>query len=102
MSDQISKTTASAQIKKPNSRRVSDPKRRKSGTKKTQLVRLLHGKSGADVAAISAKLGWQAHSTRAALSGLRKAGYVITAEKGEGGKPTRYRIAAEPAAQVAE
>ncbi|WP_420558857.1 DUF3489 domain-containing protein [Roseovarius sp.] len=46
--------------------------------------------------ALSKKLGWQTHSTRAALTGLRKAGFEIAATKSEDGKPTRYRIAAEP------
>ena len=65
-------------------------------TKKSQLIRLLRHKNGADVAAISRKLGWQPHTTRAALTGLRKAGYGITAEKSGDGKPARYRITTAP------
>jgi hypothetical protein len=65
-------------------------------TKKAQLIRTLSAKAGADIATISGKLGWQAHSTRAAITGLRKAGCEITVEKAEGGKPSRYRIIAEP------
>ena len=42
-------------------------------TKKAQLIKLLGRKSGADIVALSDKLGWQQHTTRAALSGLRKA-----------------------------
>lgn len=64
--------------------------------KKAQLIRILNSKAGVDITAISEKLGWQTHTTRAALSGLRKAGYEIAAEKPGGGKPTRYRITAEP------
>lgn len=37
--------------------------------------------------------------TRAALTGLRKAGFEIAATKSEDGKPTRYRITAEPDAE---
>jgi hypothetical protein len=44
----------------------------KGPSKKTQLIKLLSRKSGADAKAISAKFGWQPHTTRAALSGLRK------------------------------
>ena len=73
--------------------RKPEPKRQ---TKKQQLIRMLNGKAGADVATISGKLGWQQHTTRAALTHLRKAGYTIAAEKPEGGKPARYRIAAAP------
>jgi hypothetical protein len=65
-------------------------------TKKAQLIKMLSAKAGADIATISGKLAWQTHTTRAAITGLRKAGYEITVEKAEGGKPTRYRIIAEP------
>lgn len=65
-------------------------------TKKAQLIRMLQSRTGSDIAAISKKLGWQSHTTRAALTGLRKAGYEIAATKSEDGKPTRYRIMAEP------
>ncbi len=65
-------------------------------TKKQQLIRMLSGKAGADVATISDKLGWQQHTTRAALTHLRKAGYEIAAEKPVDGKPARYRITAAP------
>lgn len=65
-------------------------------TKKSQLIKMLSAKAGADIATISGKLGWQTHTTRAAITGLRKAGYEITVEKADAGKPTRYRIIAEP------
>jgi predicted ArsR family transcriptional regulator len=69
----------------------------KPKTKKQQLIQLLTRKSGADVATISKKLGWQTHTTRAALTGLRKAGYEVLGEKPDEGKPKRYRISAMPA-----
>lgn len=65
-------------------------------TKKAQLIRMLKSRTGTDVEVVSKKLGWQSHTTRAALTGLRKAGFEITSEKPEGGKPTRYRITSEP------
>lgn len=65
-------------------------------TKKQQLINMLGGKAGADVATVSKKLGWQSHTTRAALSGLRKAGYELTAKRPAEGKPARYRITAAP------
>lgn len=64
----------------------------KPGSKTHQLIRLLSGKTGADVLTISQKLGWQAHTTRAAITGLRKAGHPIDHVKGVNGKPGRYRI----------
>ena len=69
----------------------------KPKTKKAQLIQLLTRKTGADVATISNKLGWQSHTTRAALTGLRKAGFEISAEKPGEGKPLSYRITAQPA-----
>ncbi|QFT93921.1 hypothetical protein FIU86_13810 [Roseovarius sp. THAF9] len=69
-------------------------------TKKAQLIVMLQTKTGSDIAAISKKMGWQTHTTRAALTGLRKAGYQIAATKSDDGKPTRYRIAAEPEARL--
>jgi hypothetical protein len=65
-------------------------------TKKAQLIRLTSVKAGADVAAISGKLGWQPHTTRAAITGLKKAGYEVTTEKPDPDKPTRYRISTKP------
>jgi predicted ArsR family transcriptional regulator len=76
--------------------RQSKPK-----TKKTQLIQMLSRKAGADVAAISEKFGWLPHTTRAALTGLRKSGYELTPEKPGNGKPSRYRITGRPAADVA-
>lgn len=65
-------------------------------TKKDQLIKLLGAKAGADIGVLSEKLGWQQHTTRAALTGLRKAGYEIAGEKpAKGGKST-YRILAAP------
>ena len=63
-------------------------------TKKAQLIRMLSRKSGADVSAISDKFGWLPHTTRAALSGLRKSGFELTSEKpGNGGLSLRHLIA---------
>jgi predicted ArsR family transcriptional regulator len=66
-------------------------------TKKAQLIRMLTRKAGADVATISEKLGWLPHTTRAALTGLRKAGFEIKLEKTGKGKPSCYRIAEKSA-----
>lgn len=70
----------------------------KRPSKKAQLIKLLSRKSGADAAVIGAKFGWQPHTTRAALSGLRKAGFDVTKQSAVAGKPLRYRIVIEPTA----
>ncbi|MCV2863524.1 DUF3489 domain-containing protein [Defluviimonas sp. WL0075] len=63
-------------------------------SKRQQLIRLLSAKAGADVAMIDRKLGWQPHTVRAALSGLRKAGYKVEAARPGEGRAVRYRILA--------
>lgn len=68
----------------------------KPKTKKAQLIRMLNRKTGADVSAISEKFGWLPHTTRAALSGLRKSGFELAAENPGNGQPSRYRIVANP------
>ena len=70
-------------------------------TKKARLISFLSTKNGADVATISKNLGWLPHTTRAALTGLRKAGYEITSIKPGSGKPSRYQIIAMPDADAA-
>jgi hypothetical protein len=62
-------------------------------TKKARLIARLEDALGVDVATLSTELGWQPHSTRAALTGLRKNGYTIERLPSEPDQPTRYRIA---------
>ena len=68
-------------------------------TKKDQLIKLLGTKSGADIKSLSEKLGWQQHTTRAAMSGLRKAGYEVAGEKTAKGGMSKFRILSAPAEQ---
>lgn len=72
-------------------------KKTKADTKSAQLIALLKTKTGADVAVLSEKLGWQTHTVRAALTRLKQAGYPF--EKTKTGKPPRtfYRITGEAA-----
>ena len=61
------------------------------------LVRLLKASAGREIATLSRELGWQPHTTRAALTRLRKAGYAIEKLPRQNDGASRYRIAAEPA-----
>lgn len=54
------------------------------------VLGLLRQEEGATIADITAATGWLPHTTRAALSGLRKKGHVITSAKADGG--SRYHI----------
>lgn len=61
--------------------------------KKTDLVLTLLGREqGATVAEMMAVTGWLAHTTRAALTGLRKKGHVLVRTKRD--DVTCYRLAA--------
>ena len=62
-------------------------------SKKARLIARLKDPLGVDVATLNAELGWQQHSTRAALTGLRKEGYTIERLPSEPGQPSPYRIA---------
>ncbi len=68
----------------------------KPPTKRARLIGLLTAAGGADTATLSAALGWQQHSTRAALTGLRKAGFTIERTTPEGARAATYHITAEP------
>ena len=70
---------------------------RKRTKKKDQLIKLLGTKSGADIKSLSENLGWQQHTTRAAMSGLRKSGCSIIGTKPARGGLALYRIHSSPA-----
>jgi len=66
-------------------------------TKTAILRKLLSRKAGADLATLQSTTGWQPHSVRAAMSGLRKAGYRIDREDpAKAGGGTVYRITCGP------
>ena len=53
-------------------------------TKRDQLAALVIRDEGATLEQMIAATGWLPHTTRAALTGLRKAGYVIDSDKIDG------------------
>lgn len=59
-------------------------------TKRALVISLLRRGEGASIVELVDATGWLPHTTRAALTGLRKKGHAIAAEKVEGA--TRYRI----------
>jgi hypothetical protein len=66
-------------------------------TKTAILRKLLTRKAGADLATLQSGTGWQPHSVRAAMSGLRKAGYTIDrADPAKPGSGAVYRITGGP------
>lgn len=66
-------------------------------TKSELIQKLLSRKSGTDVRALQSATGWQSHSVRAALSGLRRAGFIIVrADPATKGGASVYRINSAP------
>ena len=71
---------------------LSEIKTPRAGSKLDKLVGLLSHKTGTTIAKASESLGWQSHTTRASLTGLKKRGYVIE-RKDRVGKDSLYSIA---------
>lgn len=65
-------------------------------TKHQQIIDLLSRDGGATLDAMSTKVGWLPHSTRAFMTGLKKKGYVIDSSKVEDVR--YYRITTTPGA----
>lgn len=78
---------------------ISDPgksrNRARRPTKKAAIGALLRQSDGTTLAAMMKATGWLAHSVRATLTGLRKAGHEIVRSK-DGQGASRYRVVAEP------
>ena len=70
------------------------------GSKLAGVIILLSREQGAGIEDLTAATGWLPHTTRAALTGLRKRGYVLARERREG-TDTMYRILSEPHAKAA-
>ena len=66
----------------------------REGTRAALLVELLSRQDGASVPDVMERTGWLPHTTRAALTGLRKRGYSVL-RQADGDGVSRYRIAVE-------
>ena len=75
------------------SARVAAPR---DGSKLARVIDLLQRSDGATIPTLTEATGWLPHTTRAALTGLRKRGYAVIRERiGAGGSV--YRISDAPA-----
>jgi DNA-binding MarR family transcriptional regulator len=71
----------------------------RQGSKLAEVMSLLGRKKGAGIEELIAATGWLPHTTRAALTGLRKRGFAIERWRNEQG--TVYRIVAGTASALA-
>ena len=97
MTDMIEVQTAANKPATKRSRKMArEPEAAKvaptepSINKSDVVIGLLQRPGGAKLDEMIAATGWLPHSTRAALTGLKKKGHQITSEKADGVR--RYRI----------
>ena len=62
-----------------------------------QVVELVRRDHGATIDELIAATGWLAHTTRAALTGLRKRGYAVAIDRSDAKRGSFYRIQADEA-----
>jgi Protein of unknown function (DUF3489) len=70
------------------------PSAPRGGSKLAQVIELLHRDHGATIEELIAATGWLAHTTRAALTGLRKRGYAVAIDRSDDKRGSFYRIPA--------
>jgi Protein of unknown function (DUF3489) len=66
----------------------------RGGSKLDRVLVMLSSGSGATVGDLMSETGWLEHSTRAALTGLRRRGYELSLTRGERDGASVYRIPA--------
>ena len=70
------------------------PSAPRGGSKLARVIALLERDHGAILAELIATTGWLAHTTRAALTGLRKRGYAVAIDRSDDNRGSFYRIPA--------
>ena len=70
------------------------PSAPRGGSKLARVIALLERDHGATIAELIAATGWLAHTTRAALTGLRKRGYAVAIDRSDDNRGSFYRIPA--------
>ena len=63
------------------SQSAHQPKLPRVGSKLHTILKQLQAKNGTTLNRMGKATGWQAHTVRAALSGLRKRGFIVTCSK---------------------
>ena len=70
------------------------PSAPRGGSKLARVIGLLERDHGATIKELIAATGWLAHTTRAALTGLRKRGYAVAIDRSDDKRGSFYRITA--------
>ncbi len=77
---------ASGAFDAPSAQALASPRAPRVGTKLAQAVEMLGATEGATIAELSEALDSLPHTTRAALTGLRKRGYALTLDRSDAGR----------------
>ena len=70
------------------------PSAPRGGSKLARVIALLERDHGATIEELIAATGWLAHTTRAALTGLRERGYAVVINRSDDKRGSYYRIPA--------
>jgi hypothetical protein len=73
---------------------ANHPSAPRGGSKLARIIALLERDHGATIEELIAATGWLAHTTRAALTGLRKRGYAVAIDRSDDKRGSFYRILA--------
>ena len=101
--DSLPKPDSNSQtVDRPDSAaaRMPMPMSPRSGTKIAAVIELLQRSDGATIAELAVTTGWLTHTTRAALTDLRKRGYAIAIDRTDKLRGSVYRI--EPMAMSSD
>ena len=79
---------------------VTRPSAPRAGTKLARILELLQRDCGATLKELIAATDWLPHTTRAALTGLRKRRYAVTIEPSDKERGSEYRIRSEEPTDV--
>ena len=96
---------ASASAKAPSAKTAAQVEPRaidgapRPGSKQALVVEMLRTDDGASLDALVKATGWLPHTTRAALTGLRKRGFLVERVRDES-KGSLYRIVEKPGAAI--
>ena len=81
---------------------TSGPDAPRSGTKIAQVLALLRRDQGATLDQLVTLTGWLPHTTRAALTGLRKRGFDVAIDRSNAKRGSSYRIGVDPSAATGD
>jgi hypothetical protein len=97
--DISSKIGATAALE-PREPAAGGPNAPRSGSKLAQVIDLLRRDGGATIDELIGATGWLAHTTRAALTGLRKRGYAVEINRKDKDRGSFYRVKVEDGGAV--